>query len=118
MRKKESIRFLSMVVLAASLSSAAQNPSHGDQGLPPGWIQAPSSKDNPALWECGGRAGSWVVSELQGALEIKEPDVDAEEEPVVPRQLKLTEDMKGRKSLLRTTNGWLIGFDDGEFGGG
>jgi len=81
-------------------------------------MRAPGSKENPALWECAGRAGSWVVSEPDGALAIKELNVEKEEEVAVPPQLKLTEEMKGRKSLLRTANGWLIGFDAGEFGGG
>jgi hypothetical protein len=119
MRKRDSIRLLLMLVLATTLQLAAQNlPPEDNQGLPQGWMQAPGSKDNPTLWECAGRAGSWVVSEPQGSLAIKELDVERAEEIEVPPLLKLTEEMRGRKSLLRTANGWLIGFDEGEFGGG
>lgn len=119
MCKTESITFLLMVVLATTLPLAAQSPpAYDDHALPEGWIQAPSSKDNPALWECAGRAGSWVVSESHGPLAITELDFEQEEEVAVPPFLKLTKEMKGRKHLLRTANGWLIGFDAGEFGGG
>ncbi len=119
MGKTRSLTFLSLFVLATTFPLAAQN-DHAtvDQGLPEGWIQAPSSKDNSALWECAGLAGSWVVSESHGPLAVTELDVEQEEEVAVPPYLKLSKEMKGRKSLLRTANGWLIGFDDGEFGGG
>jgi hypothetical protein len=36
----------------------------------------------------------------------------------LPPQVKLAKDMIGTRSLLRTSGGWLIGFDAGEFGGG
>ncbi len=119
MAKAKSMAFLLSVVFVAAFPTPAQNSSsYIDQGPPEGWVQAPSSKVNPALWECAGRGGSWVVSEPQSSMTIKELDLDSEEQVVVPPQLKLTKEMVGKKSLLRTASGWLIGFDAGEFGGG
>src|SRR6266853_6441861 len=102
----------------------AQNPSTDKgRGVLDGWIEAPSSKTNPALWECAGYGGGRVVSLQQGAVRASElsfdetPDETAKELPL-PSYLKLSKEMNGRRSLLRTADGWLIGFDAGEFGGG
>jgi hypothetical protein len=110
--------FLILVFITAIPTVAQNAPSYFERGLPEGWVYAPSSKDNPDLWECAGRGGSWVVSEHQDAVVIKELNLDAEKQVLLPRQLRLSKEMIGWRSVLRTSDGWLIGFDAGEFGGG
>jgi hypothetical protein len=82
------------------------------------WVLAPSSQDNADLWSCAGRGGSWVVSEHRGKVAVRKFSLDKETNIALPPQVKLTKDMVGRPSLFRTIDGWLIGFDAGEFGGG
>lgn len=83
-----------------------------------GWVRAPGSQDNGDLWRCAGYGGSWVVSEHQGAVAIKEFSLAKQTKVVLPPQVKLSKDMIGRRTLFATTDGWLVGFDAGEFGGG
>lgn len=85
---------------------------------PKGWVHAPGSKDNANLWQCAGYGGSWVVNEHQGTVAITDLGLAKQTQVALPAQVKLSKDMIGTRSLLRTTDGWLIGFDAGEFGGG
>lgn len=118
MAKAASLLF-SIAVISAALASfgqSAPNPKEG--GLPKGWAEAPSSKANPGLWECAAYGGSVIVSFEEGSVRIgKPPDKQAQQVPL-PKTLKLSKEMIGRRSLIRTADGWLIGFDAGEFGGG
>jgi hypothetical protein len=121
---KAQIAVLIIFVIVAVTPTPAQNRStNKGRGALDGWIEAPSSKANPALWECAGYGGSWIVGLQQRAVRANELNFDettdetANELPL-PSYLKLSKEMIGKRSLLRTADGWLIGFDAGEFGGG
>lgn len=119
MQKRKLGTFALVLVLAtASLAVAQESVSHVEPGIPAGWVNAPSSKDAPALWQCAKYGRSWVVSKNQDAIAIEELNIDKQNPVPVPRQLKLSKEMIGRRSMLHTGDGWLIGFDAGEFGGG
>jgi hypothetical protein len=110
---------LSLAVISAALASFGQSaPNPNEQNLPKGWAEAPSSKANPGLWECAGYGGSVIVSLEGDSVRIgKTPDEEPQQVPL-PEHLKLSKEMIGSRSLLRTADGWLVGFDAGEFGGG
>jgi hypothetical protein len=110
---------LMFVVIWAVPPSVAQNPPNLKEpdGLE-GWIDAPSSRVNPALWECAGFGGSWVVSLQDDSVHVSDLSDAQREEISLPQFLKLSKEMTGRRSLLPTADGWLAGFDAGEFGGG
>jgi hypothetical protein len=121
---KTRLAALIIFTVVAVLRTPAQKTStnNGPEVLD-GWIEAPGSKANPALWECSGYGGSWVVSVEPGAVRVNELNFDdvsdkTSKEIPLPSYLKLSKEMIGKRSVLRTANGWLIGFDAGEFGGG
>jgi hypothetical protein len=118
MTKATSALLTSLVVWAA-LPSLTQDALHPHElNEPPGWAEAPSSQADPGLWECAGYGGSVIVSLEEGSVRIgKPPDEEPQQDPL-PQHLKLSKEMVGGHSLLRTADGWLVGFDDGEFGGG
>ncbi len=111
------VLFLISVFISPIQMTAQDGLLRLERDLPVGWIEAPSSKKNPDLWACAGRGGSWVVGKHDGTVIIRE-DIDAEKQVFLPPQLKLSKEMVGRRSLQRTSDGWLVGFDAGEFGGG
>jgi hypothetical protein len=59
-----------------------------------------------------------VVGEHRGAVAISKFSLAKHTKGDLPPQVKLSKEMIGTRSLLRTSDGWLIGFDAGEFGGG
>src|SRR5215469_6077769 len=110
---------LAVAVISAALPSYGQNsPYPAEPDVPNGWIEAPGSKANPGLWECAGYGGSQIVRLEQGSVRMGKPPDDEPEQVQLPQQLKLSKEMHGSRSLLRTAGGWLVGFDAGEFGGG
>src|SRR5579863_4805635 len=110
---------LAIVVISAAVPSFGQSsPYPNERDVPKGWVTAPSSKANPSLWECAGYGGSQIVSLGEGSLRIGKPPDEEPEQVPLPQQLKLSKEMHGSRSLLRTADGWLVGFDAGEFGGG
>jgi hypothetical protein len=86
--------------------------------LPTGWIHAPSRQENSDLWYCAGYGGSWVVNNDRSGVALTRFDPEVEKQKPIPPKLKLSKEMIGRRSIQPTSNGWLIGFDAGEFGGG
>jgi hypothetical protein len=112
---------LTLIFMCVALPSLGQGTTdRSERNAPDGWIEAPSSKANPNLWECAGYGGSEIVSLEDGSVHIGRPsdsDEEAQQSPL-PQYLKLSKEMIGRRSVLRTADGWLVGFDAGEFGGG
>jgi hypothetical protein len=118
MRRSASVLLIAVVICATLPSLAQQALGDNERKPPDGWIESPAAKTNPGLWECAEYGGSVIVGLDEGAVRIsKPPDEEAEEVPL-PQYLKLSKEMIGRRSLLRTADGWLVGFDGGEFGGG
>jgi len=110
---------LSLVVICVALPSLGQSaPNPSERDTPDGWIEAPSSKANPNLWECAGYGGSVIVSLDDGSVHVGKPTDEQSEQVPLPQHLKLSKEMIGRRSVYRTADGWLVGFDAGEFGGG
>jgi hypothetical protein len=81
-------------------------------------VLAPSSKENPDLWQCAGRGESWVVSKPNGEISLTKLVPQPWKPLPLPPQITLTKEMIGKRSLLETERGWLVGFSAGEFGGG
>lgn len=110
---------LTLVVVWVALPSLGQSAPHPNEpDGPKGWIEAPSSKANPNLWECAGYGGSVIVSLEGGLVHIGKPPDEEPQQAPLPPYLKLSKEMIGSRSVLRTADGWLVGFDAGEFGGG
>ena len=109
------------MLLSASTIVVAQPQAHAPniESVPRGWMLAPSRRQNSELWHCAGYGGSWVVgTDKSGTVNITDMDSFKHTEARVPQNLKLTAEMIGKRSVLQTSDGWLIGFDAGEFGGG
>jgi len=110
---------LTLIVMWVALPSLGQSTTDpSERNVPDGWIEAPSSKANPNLWECAGYGGSEIVSIEDGSVHIGRPSEEEAQQVPLPQYLKLSKEMIGSRSVLRTADGWLVGFDAGEFGGG
>jgi hypothetical protein len=62
----------------------------------------------------------WLVTREEGRTIVSHLGDQVENKVVLPPQLKPKEMMSGGKSTLKvleTSDGWLVGFDAGEFGG-
>jgi hypothetical protein len=83
-------------------------------------MHALSSKDDPKLWECAGNGGSWVALLRDGEVNLVRNDaVEARRQPVkLPPAIQLSKEMVGNRVFVETSDGFLMGFDAGEFGGG
>jgi hypothetical protein len=108
-----------ILIVAMPMAACAQNLT-GKVGtnLPTGWVQAPSRHQNPKLWNCAGFGESWVVRNDGGTVALTRFDPEAEKQPPIPPHVRLSKKMFGGRSVQSTSDGWLIGFDAGEFGGG
>ena len=60
----------------------------------------------------------WKVISGADGLQVVDDAEKVREAPVLPSHLALSKDMRGRVVTLRISDGWLLGFDAGEFGGG
>jgi hypothetical protein len=59
-----------------------------------------------------------VVSLEDGSVHLGKPPDEEPQQVPLPQHLKLSKEMIGSRSVLRAADGWLVGFDAGEFGGG
>jgi hypothetical protein len=101
-----------------TVTSAQKTTAESATSIPTGWINAPSRLQNPGLWQCASYGGSWVVSDDGGSVKLVGFGAESSKQSRMPRQLKLSKKMIGRRLLQPTSSGWLAGFDAGEFGGG
>jgi len=115
---RTALLLISVAIWAAQTSAAQNAPKLKEPDGPEGWVPAPSSRINPALWECAGYGGSQILSLQQGSARVSNLSDEETERVSLPQFLKLSKEMIGSRSLLRTADGWLVGFDAGEFGGG
>lgn len=76
--------------------------------------QRPSAED----LLCGNYSDEeWSVSVAGGKLKVKRGANSPQPDPL-PFEVPGGEDRIGRRHIARVTDGWLVGFDAGEFGGG
>lgn len=97
------------------------------QNLPAGWTPYPTPKNGSETLRCANYSirREWRVSVANGALEIvlipferggAKSEVLKKQE--LPPGIQRVKGMVGLQSTLKLQNGWLLGFDGGEFGGG
>jgi hypothetical protein len=111
---------LAVFVSATIIATAQTVADAAGVDIPNGWVVAPSRAENSELWHCAGYGGGWVVAKDKND-NLKVTDWNSflqHGRSQVPPTLKLTPEMNGSHSVLKTSDGWLIGADAGEFGGG
>jgi hypothetical protein len=97
------------------------------QNLPSGWTPYPTPKSDSETLRCANYSirREWRVSVSNGTLDIAvipferggaQSQVFKKQE--LPPGIRRLEGMVGRQSTVKLQNGWLLGFDAGEFGGG
>ena len=91
------------------------------QDIPPGWVPFATPKSGSAAMACANYSEKeWSVAIPDGLPQITLASRSAgkRQPQEFPPGVKRLPDMKGRESKLKLQNGWLLGFDAGEFGGG
>ena len=97
------------------------------QNIPSGWTPYPTPKNSSETLRCANYSirREWRVSVSNGAIEIAvipferggaQSQVFKKQE--LPPGIERVKGMVGLQSTLKLQNGWLLGFDGGEFGGG
>jgi hypothetical protein len=107
----------------ATAQSSTLPPNHAIQQteLPAGWKVFPTPAEGSDVMHCANFAQQQQVSLTEtGVLHIVQ--LARRASPIPPPELpagaKLQQGMFGHESILKTSTGWLLGFDGGEFGGG
>jgi hypothetical protein len=95
------------------------------QNLPSGWTPYPTPKSGSETLRCANYSirREWRVSLSNGALEIaaipfERGGAQSQVFKKLPQGIQRVKGMVGLQSTLKLQNGWLLGFDGGEFGGG
>jgi hypothetical protein len=93
------------------------------QNVPAGWLVHSTPTESSSEVRCGNYSNlEWLVAASQaGAVEITprpKPYGAKSSKLELPVGVKRDKDMLGVESKVKTSNGWLLGFDAGEFGGG
>jgi hypothetical protein len=113
-----------IVVLAATATACfgqggVVTPS--TNSLPAGWKVFPTPVDNSDVMHCANFARQQQVS-LSDAGTLQIVQLPQRASPIPPPELpagaKRQQGMFGYESILKTSTGWLLGFDGGEWGGG
>jgi hypothetical protein len=106
---------LSFGVLCFELFSHAQ-----DSSLPQGWTKttfpASTSGVNKDLLCANSSNDEWQVGIESGKLRVSR--WPHHKDPALPRHFALKNVMRGRAVVAKAGDGWLVGYDAGEFGGG
>ena len=107
-------------IVLAAMTTSGQSPEVAFQPTPPGWYVYPADQMNSVKAACLGFSQmEWRVS-VEGS-DIKIVDYKRREvgEPPLPSGFKLKPEwIRGHRHLLKFDDGWLIGIDAGEWGGG
>jgi hypothetical protein len=113
------VTVLALVLAAITCASYPGGVATDSSYLPAGWAIAPDRKQNPGLWYCAGFGGSWrIIKDKVGNIAIADQTKVNETQPRLPPNVKLSPNMAGKRSVLEVSDGWLIGLDAGEWGGG
>jgi hypothetical protein len=112
-----------LVFLAAATACSGQGgaTAPAPNAIPAGWKVFPTPTENSETMLCANYAQPEQVSlSDSGALQIVQ--LPRRAKPIPPPELPpgtiFQPGMAGYESLHKTQNGWLMGFDRGEFGGG
>jgi hypothetical protein len=102
-----------LLIAGVCLSQMKERPS-----VPAGWAEFRPPKDGSQALQCANYSTQqWRVSLENGSLVMGEAP-KANPKAVLPAHIRLKRGMSGQRSTLKIQNGWLLGFDGGEFGGG
>ncbi|MBU2574776.1 MAG: hypothetical protein KKH28_11935 [Elusimicrobia bacterium] len=104
----------------AGSDAASKNRRLKPLPAPPGWVLYPAPEADSASLRCAGFSGSaWSVSLVGGNVKINPRSGAPVDEPL-PFEIRPKDTaagLGGDRRVKRVKNGWLIGFDAGEFGG-
>ena len=102
--------------------SAGPQVENKTQHAPKGWFIYPMEdvKDlNEQTRRCFNYSrNNWRVSLEEKRVKIARINRGVTEQPALPLLLRVEPEMRGRRSVLKFSDSWLLGFDAGEFGGG
>lgn len=116
-KKVQKIAIAALVLGSAGLICVAQKP-----GVPGGWVAtdrpAGSAADGDHMQCATYSENEWQVSMRSSELHIVDTGSEKRADDPLPPRFVRTKEMPGRAVAVRVGDGWLIGFDSGEFGGG
>ncbi len=126
--RKQTYAVQSLLILLVVLSAAAtacfgqgNAITPGPNALPAGWKVFPTPAEGSDVMHCANFAQQQQVS-LSDAGVLQIVQLPRRASPIPPPELpagaKLQKGMFGYESILKTSTGWLLGFDGGEWGGG
>lgn len=111
-----------LTLLLTSLLTAATAGGRAEaQSLPTGWVIYPMPESNSSVMQCANYSElEWSVSlsETGTAQIAPHPTTHGAGSSKLPPRVKRQKGMIGAESTFKLQNGWLLGFDAGEFGGG
>jgi hypothetical protein len=114
---------ISAAAVFATAQSPANPPDHSIQqgALPAGWKVFPAPAEDSTVMHCANFSQQEQVS-LSDAGTLQIVQLPRRASPIPPHELpagaKLQKGMFGFESILKTSTGWLLGFDGGEWGDG
>ncbi|HSY93518.1 MAG TPA: hypothetical protein VK812_19310 [Candidatus Binatus sp.] len=109
------------LLLTSLLIAATAGGSAKAQSPPTGWVIYPMPESNSSVMQCANHSElEWQVSlsEAGTARIVPHPTTHGAGSPKLPAGVKRQKGMIGVESTFKLQNGWLLGFDAGEFGGG
>jgi hypothetical protein len=111
--------WISLVVLGTSLASGC---SAQVTELPAGWVEthppAQQIHDGNGLACANYSRHEWKVTLSPSGLQVRDDADRSRQTSLLPPHFVLGKETRGRAVTIRTSDGWLVGFDAGEFGGG
>lgn len=120
MRLKHRNRVLRLL-LTSLLTAATAGGKAEAQSPPTGWVIYPMPESNNSVMQCANHSElEWRVSlsEAGTAQIAPHPSTHGAGSSKLPPRVKRQKGMIGAESTFKLQNGWLLGFDAGEFGGG
>lgn len=114
------VKTFALVVLALVSSGSVWGAQA--TGLPSGWVEtsgpAGSAPDDQHLPCATYSENEWQVSAHGSDLRIVDIGSGKRVDDPLPAHFVRTKEMQGRAKAVKVDDGWLIGFDGGQFGGG
>ena len=85
--------------------------------FPVGWVEAPAPSQGSVLQCANYSRHEWSV-EWSSGINVYDSSVEKRPGKALPPGFVRTKEMKGRTMVQKVADGWLVGFNAGEFGGG